>query len=77
MNLWMTAILADADIGTISSGFTVHDAMRDFCLLWRRDIFLYVTRIKLEKNILYGWSTHLIHKLSYRKDFELPVRLCC
>ena len=77
MNLWMTAILTDADISTISSSFTVDDAMRNFCLLRRRGIFLYVIRIKPKKNILYGWFTHLIHQLSYQKDFELPVRLCC
>ncbi len=69
MNLRLTAIFAYADIGAVSSGFTVNNAMSNLSLLRRRCIFVQIFWVKTMKYILYSWFIHGYHLLPCQKDW--------
>ena len=77
MNLRLTAIFAYADIGAVSSGFTVNNAMSNLSLLRRRCIFVQIFWVKTMKYILYSWFSHVEHLPRDQKDFVRPAKLCC
>ena len=77
VDLQMPTVFAHTDIGTISSGLAVDDAVGNFGLLWGRCIFIKVPWIKLKKESLYGWLTHSTHQLPCQRDSERQAMLCC
>ena len=79
MDLQMTTIFTYTYITTTSPGFAVNDAVGNFRLSGRRCVFIEILRIKLDKDILYGWLrlTHSIHRLSCQKDSELQAEPYC
>ena len=72
MNLRLTAIFAYADIGAVSSGFTVNNAMSNLSLLRRRCIFVQIFWVKTMKYIpvqlVYPW----ISPASLSKGLVMP-----
>ena len=77
MDLQMTAVLAHAYVGTVGTGLAVDDAVGNLGLLWRWHVLFEISGIKPEKDILDGWLTHLLHRLSCQKDSELQAEPYC
>ena len=74
MDLQMTAVLAHAYVGTVGTGLAVDDAVGNLGLLWRWHVLFEISGIKPEKDILDGWLTHLLHRLSCQKDSEFQSK---
>ena len=74
MDLQMTTIFTYTYISTTSPGFAVNDAVGNLGLLWRWHVLFEISGIKPEKDILDGWLTHLLHRLSCQKDSEFQSK---